>query len=446
MEIGANLGLWLFLWVAILLIITINNSRKKIPKIGLVTIFAFNFTKEYWLGGAIYLFPWYAHTAEDLYFTSLGFAESSKAFIAFAIGNLILAPFFLKIFRFSWIKGKKYLPNLKLPIIYIITGYAFYFLLRPVLMPRPSIRTFVHSGWHLMVAGICLIIWKNWCIKNKKMFFFWLFASSVAPFFTTIAVGFLGVGTGTLIVVAGFTASFYRPRWHLVLGFIVAIYIGLSFYVNYMEVRAEIRHTIGRGASFSERVDALLGEAGQFEFFNVNNQRHLGEIDSRLNLNYLTGAAIDYLREGNEDFAKGETIKTAVAAVVPRMLWPDKPVTMGGSETVTKYTGITFPEGTSVAMGMVMDFYVNFGTLCVIVGFMLLGILITVIDRAAGFRLESGDWKGFTFWFIPGMVLLTNESLINMTMTASATIVFCLLVNKNIIPLITKQKRIQQPR
>lgn len=438
METNVNLDIWLVAWIVIVLIIFFRSTKKNIASVGLTITFAFMLTKQYWFGAFIYSLPWYE--GGNKYHTALGFVKASQALLAFAAGSIIFAPFLIRIFRFSWLKSKKYRPNLKLPIIYIAMGYIFYFLLRPILVGKPSIRTFIYSGWNLMLAGLCLIIWKNWCIKNQKMIIFWLLFAGLAPLFTTIGLGFLGVGVMALMVVVIFTSRFYRPRWKIILGVIIIGHLGFSFYVNYMQARGEIREKISQGKPVSDRTGVVLKMFNNFEFFNLTNQKHLELIEVRLNQSALVGAAVDYMQLGNQEFAKGETIKNSLLAIIPRMFWPDKPIRLGGAGMATKYTGITF-QGASVGMGLVMEFFINFGTICVVVGFLILGVIITLVDQAAALRLEAGDWKGFIFWFVPGITLMGGESLTQITMSASAAVVFAIFINKYILPIFSRQKR-----
>ena len=73
---------------------------------------------------------------------------------------------------------------------------------------------------------------------------------------------------------------------------------------------------------------------------------------------------------------------------------------------VSEYTGITFAEGTSVGMGQVMEFYVNFGTAGVVVGFILLGMLIRFLDMRIAERLQTANWPQFALWFGVGPATL----------------------------------------
>src|SRR5438874_6658145 len=132
-----------------------------------------------------------------------------------------------------------------------------------------------------------------------------------------------------------------------------------------MRDRTEIRATVWGGESFGNRFDQLGETAGTFEWFDATNADHLKRIDSRLNQNILVGAAVRWLDEMG-GYAHGDTLWDSLLALIPRALWPDKPIEAGSGSVVSQYTGIQFATGTSVGLGHVMEFYVNYGTVGVI--------------------------------------------------------------------------------
>src|SRR5207249_11111273 len=109
---------------------------------------------------------------------------------------------------------------------------------------------------------------------------------------------------------------------------------------------------------------------------------------------------------GQEQFAHGATFYEALLAPVPRILWPGKPVAAGSGDTMSRYTRLKFDRSTSVGIGQVAEFYINFGTSGVVAGFLIIGLLIRVVDTIGAFRLYEGNWQGFMSWFLPSMSLL----------------------------------------
>jgi hypothetical protein len=197
-----------------------------------------------------------------------------------------------------------------------------------------------------------------------------------------------------------------------------------------MRDRPAIRGVVWGEGSYEERVDRLSQTIGDFEFLDLQNQDHLIHIDQRLNQNYLVGAAVQYLDWTKlGEFQHGQTIWHAVIALVPRAIWPDKPVVAGSMNLVADHTGLAFADTTSIGVGHVLEFYLNFGTLGVMVGFFVLGTVVGVVDRRAAFYLTRDDWLGFTRWFLPGLSLLNvGGSLVELTSSAGAAVLIAWFV------------------
>jgi hypothetical protein len=174
------------------------------------------------------------------------------------------------------------------------------------------------------------------------------------------------------------------------------------------------------------------------EWFDITNNAHLRRIDDRLNQNVLLGAAIYNLTAGRVGYARGETLLQAAINLVPRVIWPDKPIRAGGNKLVSSFTGIIFANGTTVGVGQLMEFYINFGTSGVVIGFFTLGLAVAGFDRAAAIAIQHGHWKRFAFWYLSGMgFLLTNNALFEITGSVAAGMVAVFLVNRFVLPALS---------
>jgi hypothetical protein len=112
-------------------------------------------------------------------------------------------------------------------------------------------------------------------------------------------------------------------------------------------------------------------------------------------------------------------------------LWPDKTITAGSGTVVSQYTGVQYAAGTSVGIGHVMEFYINFGAWGVIIGFAFMGALVTLLDSFAAQRLANGDLHGFVLWYLPGISLLqVGGSMIEVTTSAVASLFVAMMANK----------------
>jgi len=280
--------------------------------------------------------------------------------------------------------------------------------LEPVLHPYPTIGAIASSTSNLLLVAIALECWNGLQgTRNMRTSFWrWVLLSAMLPMMTIVTKGFLGYGFASMLTIFCFVASFYRPRWKIVAWSVVIGYLALSLYVTYMRDRRDIRAVVWGGEAYSSRLSTIARTFGDFEFLDIQNVDHLARIDDRLNQNYLVGRAVLYLQLYPEKFARGRTIWDAAIAPIPRFLWKDKPVEAGSGDLVSEFTGLRFGANTTVGIGHVLEWYVNFGSVGNFLGMLLLGVLIGWIDRHAAAAIYTGDITKFVLWWLPGLSLL----------------------------------------
>jgi hypothetical protein len=438
MEDRHFLATLVFCWVAILVFCVWQQRRSRMPTAGLGFVYIFSLSMLHLSGAFVYTLPWYTpqhpvlvQIGHSLHFTALGFHQSLYGLVGFGIGSLCFAPLVYKFFFSLTFDKTLVLLDARLPVRYFCIGLFLYICVKPLVSSIPSVGLLAFLGSYLIIAAICLGCWKAWYFQKKKELFQWLAISLLLPVITVSQWGFLGFGAMAFLIVFIFVFYFYRPRWQAHIALLILIFFGFSLYVNYMRDRTNIRDRVWGGSPFSEVMGTFWETAQNFEFLDLYKQEHLEAIDGRLNQNLLVGRAIEYLDRGNVDYAYGETVWQSFLAIIPRAIWHDKPVYAGSPGLVAQYTGMRFPEGTSVGVGPVMEFYINWGTWGVIFGFIIVGLLVGIIDFKAGSHLQQGAWKSFLTWFVPGLGFLhTNGSLVELTSTVAALYVLITLVNK----------------
>jgi hypothetical protein len=416
------------MWIAAIGGMLLLRSRAKTVGAGLVLAYVINLWLIHWPGAVIYTLPWY--TGSDAEMVEAGFRQSAYGIVAFAVGTCVLAPLLETVFRGRRTAVVSEASGTAFARAYLLTGCLCYFVLSAVLNHLPTVTALVSTGWNLIAAGLCLSCWQAWQNRRSGQMFRWLSATLVLPLVTILVAGFAGYGAALAIAVLSFVAGFYRPRWQMVAATILLAYVGLSFYVTYMRDRDAIREVVWGQNSLAVRVSQLEQTLGSAEWFDLSNEMHLNLIDSRLNQNRLVGDAVYYLDNQMIEYARGETVWQAILALVPRALWQNKPVEAGSPGIVSYFTGLTFDQSTSVGVGHVMEFYINFGSLGVWLGFGLLGILLATVDRRASEALLQRNWAGFASWYLPGFSLLqVGGSLVELTASAAAALVVALLLN-----------------
>jgi hypothetical protein len=235
---------------------------------------------------------------------------------------------------------------------------------------------------------------------------FWVAALAVFPVTGLLFTGFLSYAArATIIVCCGLVIS-ARSRWRIIVGISLTTVLGLTIFVNYFVNRDAIRGAVWGGASLQERMDVVTDAITHFELFNLSNEKHQDALDKRLNQNFFVGLAAHRIEEGQVNYLYGRSVWEALIALIPRALWPDKPVFGGSPKVVAEMTGLDLSPTTSFGVGQVMEFYINFGMVGLVVGFLLLGWCLGTLDRRAAASEICGDLGRAIVFFLPGAALI----------------------------------------
>ncbi len=438
MEDNSNLIFYLTVWMIAAGAVFLRQLRRNSIGAGLSSSYLLNLWILHWVASVLYALPGYSYY--DPRDVVAGLEQSAYAVVAFSVGYLIFSHAMTRrpslqqgAGRQSHFAGETsqvaQVSETRLMNIYIVIGLTCYLLSISGLGALPTVTALISGASNLAVVGLMLKSWGAWRRGDRKSFRLWIALASAYPLLTIVTQGFIGFGIFNTILVFTFVAGFYRPRWKLVVMGLAAGYLGLSIFVTYMRDRGEIRDIVWGGESYGSRLDQLKATFSQFELFSVNEEEHLERIDLRLNQNSLVGAAVHHLKSGRVEFAKGETLWQALMAFVPRAIWPGKPVMAGSGDLVSRYTGYYFAEGTSVGVGQVMEFYINFGQTGVILGFLAIGFILALIDTRAGERFAKDDWVNFTCWYLPGAAIMqVGGSLVDVVASAGASLAVAVLV------------------
>jgi hypothetical protein len=429
---NSALLLELIMCLAILCAFVVYPWIRQIASVGLPVCYILSLAMIHWLGGLIHALPFEWHSEPDP-FTPIGFEQAFLASIGCAVGSFFVAPFLLRML-FRGEAANVRAPSAdqtRLGYLYLLLGLIFFGVLAPFMRGLPSISAVAVCGVYLAIVGMCLLCWNSLIRRKYVELLGCLLGVCIIPFVTMITLGYVAYGVGASLIVLIFIATHYQPRWHAVITLSVLCYLGLSLFVTYSRDRDDLRKTVWGGAAYNERVEKASTIITNFEFIDLSNPRHLRRIDNRLNQNYLVGRVVRTIELGQERFAYGGTLYEAMLSLVPRILWPEKPVEAGSGNTVSRYARMKFAANTSIGIGQVMEFYINFGSLGVVLGFLVMGVVIRLVDARAAFHLYEGDWRGFMQWLLPSISLLNLQgSFVEVVGTAAASLVLVILVNK----------------
>jgi len=421
--------IWLGLWLAGLAVIA-WTYRETTAGVGLVLAYALQLWVIHWLAGSIYVLPWYLPPTPILL---AGLKVSTYAILGFAFGSSVLAPLLNRRKGAEEPSGPAgdgpMLIDPWLVRAYLVVGIAAYFV-QPIVRSIPTVGALTSVGSNLLLVAFAMECW-NSLQSPRQSIWRWIILSALLPFVTIITEGFLSYGFAAMLTVFAFVASIYRPRWKVIAWGLVVSYLALSVYVTYMRDRHAIRAAVWGQESYGTRLAEMKNTFSDFELLDLGRIEHLQRIDDRLNQNGLVGAAVDYLDTHPGEFGRGETLWDALLSPIPRALWPDKPIAAGSGDLVSRFTGIKFAEGTSVGIGHVMEWYVNFGGIAVVLGSMFVGLVLALIDRAAAHKLQTGDWGGFALLYLPALsVLQVGGSLVEAVSGACTGLLIGLAIHR----------------
>jgi hypothetical protein len=391
-----------------------------------------SFAQLHWLAVTLYLNP--AYSFYNLAVVEAGFRQSLYAIGAIMLGSVLIAPPVMKFLARRAATPRNDFPSWLAAALYIGIGAVSFVLLQLTRFGHvPSLTAVLACGAQFTVAGLCLCCYTAVRKKQYALVALSLASGMALPYVTLLAQGFMSFGVAAATVVFAFAASLVRSRFMLVACGLALAYFALSVYVGYMRDRPNLRSVIWSDASIQDRLDILEQSLSRFEWFDPNNKTHCERVDVRLNQNLLVGAAVTRL-DGADYYAHGATIRDGMLATIPRAVWPDKPMTSGSGTLVSDYTGIRFAEGTSIGIGQLLELFINYGTPGVIVGFLLIGALVTVCDWRAGAALVQGNYPSFAAWLLIGMCLLNIiGSFVETFSAGAATVIVTTFLNKVVL-------------
>ncbi|NCY21216.1 hypothetical protein EBX31_04570 [bacterium] len=384
------------IWVGFCAFFVWLQARRAYGGAGFVFIYILLFSVIHLFGAIIHAIPEFS--LKGVEYVVIGFRESLYGLVAFCAGAFLPILGRATLEQQTAKESRVAVPHKT--IWYLMgLGIAFFFA-RAVLGKIPSIGAAINAGTTLMVVAMVLGFWTSWIEGRKLEMFFWMALCAGFPLFSLTFQGFLGFGISVAAIVLLAIASFYRPQWRVWTMGIPAIYFALSLYVTYMRERTEIREEVWGGSKMEKRIEKIQKIYDNFEWLDLEKEEHIQRIDERMNQNSLVGMTVDRIERGDIYPVNGITLWWGIQSLIPRIIWWNKPVTAGSMNVAGYFTGQEYAKGTSVGLGQVMELYGNYKRWGVLIGFFLLGWLISIWDIRCGQALRLGDWKNYSCYFI----------------------------------------------
>lgn len=419
----ARIALCGVVWIAILILALRSLSTRGYPTTGITFAFFGSYTSLH-IGAFVYLTDGYDPTL-DPYLASfghtpttvaLGFEASTLAMLC-ALGGCRLADTLAGARQIGPVQARPPLSVFKngawILIAVGLCGTTLDIFFTDISSALPGFQALISSCRNLFVIGGVLLSWHEtlagrWRNAAALAVFFMLVVPAVVLVRTAILADSIFIGLAAfsffLSVLSRRGQSSFLPNVALVASLAVA---GFFFSAAWLEFRGDLRAVIWNGGTFADAAESL-SKGGKTDIQNSSDssmQKTLYAIDSRLNQNLFVGLAIQKLDALPDTYEEGSTITLALLGWVPRIFWPGKPE-RGGAAMITKHTGKQTDGKTSFGTGLVFEFYVNFGYISVVIGFLAVGFLVRMIDALTCRALLFGQITFFAMYELMGYALL----------------------------------------
>jgi hypothetical protein len=290
----------------------------------------------------------------------------------------------------------------------------------------PGLQAVTANARNLFTIGGCLLIWQRMVSGRSRsaLVLTGLFSVGMPLLYlltTAILADSLSVGMSAFAFYLAMQSSRRARPFVLNLSLFVAVCLsGYVFSVAWLNLREGFRQVVWGGASIADVARTAADLVSNYDVATETDFKSLYALDSRLDQNLFVGLAIERLSTAPEGFANGETIQLALLGWVPRFLWPDKPV-RGGAFLITKYTGKQTDGSTSFGAGPIFEFYINYAYYGIVIGFVLFGFTLRIIDINGFKYLSSGHYGLYLRNHLMGFALLQPGSDLFFVVTSFAS-------------------------
>lgn len=197
-----------------------------------------------------------------------------------------------------------------------------------------------------------------------------------------VTTGFAGM-LGTFMLHPFLVFLFYkRPRFWKAGVFAVAVYAFFTVAGVWFATRGIIREGHLVGLSTADKVTTFFSQFGDtLDFAMIAPESVRLAAANRVDLSVYNVLQVAWTGE-KEPYSYGKSLFIdPLLALVPRVLWPGKTITLGDSEFVNRYTGLSLvTSNISVDTNMTFEFYANFGWIGVVVGLFGYGYLMARME------------------------------------------------------------------
>lgn len=276
-------------------------------------------------------------------------------------------------------------PEVPIPRKWIMRLYVFGLLMNlgfQIVRPPAALRVVVISLGHLEIIALVMFLLQS--LEGLPGFrrdqVKWGVLGVIFWFLREVASTLFGGPVATLLGVSPLFARYVKP------GVVVAIIaFGLVFVPLIQGVKKQVRASAAEESYYkkeSESIPKVFARNVDKIIIQGDWNAYRKGFDEFVDRVYMTGMLfqIKSTVDQTHRFAEGKTLVNSIFwNLIPRALYPNKPVTGGSSDLAREYGGMMIEEGTSVGIGPISEFYINFGYLGAVACMVIMGGIYGIV-------------------------------------------------------------------
>ena len=265
---------------------------------------------------------------------------------------------------------------------------------------------FLTSTLHLLemffAIGIYALVFSKYTLDKILVVLF-----SIALFIHAIIMASLM----ELVVSMVFLGMFLSLKYHFSIPFkLLTVIISFALVSFYQGFKIEYREaTWNKDSTLTQKIsalDSLINQETLVKTFNthIKDNRPLLYTMHRLNQGWQTSMVYKHVPREVEYRYGIDFLKDLASPFVPRMLWENKRIA-NDQERFRYYTGHPLKESTIMTIGVVGDFYLNFGKIGTVIAMFGFGFLLAWLKRALVTQFVNTNpinliWIPFVFSYL----------------------------------------------
>ncbi len=349
------------------------------------------------------------------------------SFLAFVLGLLLIHRRQVKVATGATTRPGSYTVSRKQLYSTGLAGLVVWLGVFPLVRGLPTATALASGGKAIVLASLfaCYLFRPNFggSVSGSTGLTAAFAIATVVFAASVLLLGFSGYGLMIFSLLAAVITRRTQRRLRMLVPACILCYLGMSIFQTYMRDRSVMRELLWeKGAALSVRAAQMRNTFENFEWFNPWDPQQRKVITSRLAQGWMFGRVVNNLQAGHVEYLWGQSIVEGFTALIPRILWPGKPVYVGNSEIVAKYTGLNFRETTSVGLGPSFEFYINFGIIGLFVGNFLLGSLTRHCDYQMAASVQKQNLTKFLCWSVLALSIVQTGRLAELMSSAGAAV------------------------